>query len=129
MKNWIVVLGLLVLMLMSGCNEQWGEGDTPANWQESFGNSNLARLNFLQSQVIKRQEAALYGYKDPNGVVRVGLIEQLGVLEKQNDAQHKKIGETQISFQERIKGLEALKLPKDHSGKDSKVAELNEVAE
>lgn len=37
----------------------WGNGDPPAEHQEFFGNDNLSRLCFVQTQTINRQGQAL----------------------------------------------------------------------
>ena len=37
----------------------WGKGDLPADFVENFGNSNLARLSFAQSEMINRHEMAI----------------------------------------------------------------------
>ena len=33
----------------------WGKGDPPANWQKYFGNDNMARLNYIQTQTANKQ--------------------------------------------------------------------------
>ena len=51
----------------------WGQGNPPDNWQFFFGNENIARLNFVQTQMLNKQEKDM-----------VLLIERVRVLE--NDA-------------------------------------------
>ncbi|MEE9354785.1 MAG: hypothetical protein V3U75_04270 [Methylococcaceae bacterium] len=52
----------------------WGQGDPTAEHQEFFGNGNLSRLCFVQTQTINRQGQALTALalrviklEDPNG--------------------------------------------------------------
>ncbi len=53
-----IILVCLAMAFLSGCTEaeqspkQWGQGDPPVVWQETFGNENLARLNYVQSKII-----------------------------------------------------------------------------
>jgi len=56
MKHGIVILTMFCVMLVSGCNEtqKFGQGDPPVEWQETFGNDNLARLNFVQVQTLNQ---------------------------------------------------------------------------
>lgn len=68
----LITVVILALVFMAGCQEEqgkWGKGDPPDGWQVSFGNDNIARLNFLQSQLIDSQQKLLYGYNhtDPDG--------------------------------------------------------------
>lgn len=37
----------------------WGQGETPAEWQSWFGNDNMARLNYAQTDRINAQGQAL----------------------------------------------------------------------
>ena len=60
------LLFLVVLMIiLSGCQVEvipdkvWGQGDLPEDWQEFFGNENMARLNFVQTQSINNQGKAI----------------------------------------------------------------------
>ncbi len=65
----------------------WGKGDLPAEYQEFFGDSNGARLDFMQNQVIENQGKilkiiavrllALEGV-DPNDMPVVGLKDGVG---------------------------------------------------
>lgn len=60
-----IILLILVLTLVFGCNEQqatqkvWGQGDLPTEWQGFFGESNVARLGFVQTRAINRQGQAI----------------------------------------------------------------------
>ena len=90
---WMITI-VLMFAMSSGCNEaqqQWGRGELPAQWQGFFGNSNNSRLDFVQSKVIDRQAAMIYGIdvKDPNGQVvhKAGLIERVRALEAENPAE------------------------------------------
>ncbi len=49
---------------------QWGNGDPPAEYQEFFGNSNGARLDFVQNQAI-----------DKHGLIIVEIAKRLLMLE------------------------------------------------
>lgn len=49
MKKLIVIA---VMLALCGCQEQWGQGDPDPLWQGYFGNSNLSRLNFKQTDTI-----------------------------------------------------------------------------
>ncbi|KKL66275.1 hypothetical protein LCGC14_2146590 [marine sediment metagenome] len=51
----------------------WGQGNPPDNWQSFFGNENIARLNFVQTQMLNKQEKDM-----------VLLIERVRVLEDAN---------------------------------------------
>jgi len=58
----IVVVVLILLTCLAGCNEPqkiWGQGETTPEYQEMFGNDNMARLNFEQVNIINRHEAIL----------------------------------------------------------------------
>ncbi len=56
MKNVLFIVLLVIALLVSGCNEAkrpvYGQGNPPAEWQVMFGNSNGARLDFIQNQAI-----------------------------------------------------------------------------
>ncbi|KKN74411.1 hypothetical protein LCGC14_0390310 [marine sediment metagenome] len=57
----------LLAVLLFGCQTQqtpqvrkvWGQGDLPADWQGFFGEGNVARLDFIQTQTINRQGQAI----------------------------------------------------------------------
>lgn len=57
------ILSLLAVLLF-GCNEaqqtpRWGQGDLPTEWQGFFGEDNVARLDFVQTQTINRMGQAI----------------------------------------------------------------------
>ena len=64
---------VVVLAALAGCNEEtqskWGKGDPPDQWQETFGNNNTARLDYVQSQLLNSIQRLLIGYNqlDPDG--------------------------------------------------------------
>ncbi len=71
MKRFIeMVLVVMILVALTlvfcGCQETqqsqqkvWGTGDPPVDWQETFGNENMARLNYVQTQRINTQGQAM----------------------------------------------------------------------
>ena len=85
---FIVLAG--IICLLTGCQEQqkvWRQGDPPADYQEFFGNSNTARLNYVQAQILNRHAAELYGVdiNDPNNEQtfhKGGVIKLLITLEE-----------------------------------------------
>lgn len=127
--KWIVVAILAFVILLAGCQKsQWGRGDPPAKWRKTFGNDNMARLNYVQTQRVDEHRAIISGVtiKDPNGqpVRKRGLIERITTLEslfiidanspgkatialaKLNAEQHLKMGKVDIALHKRIKALE-----------------------
>ena len=87
-----ILLLILFVAMLSGCQEaqKWGQGDPPAEWQTMFGNGNLSRLNFVQTDRINKLNA------------------DLEALTELNSEQHKKLGETDIMFHGRIEALEGI---------------------
>ncbi len=90
MRTTIVLLIVLILALLflGGCNEErkvWGQGDPTAEWRGYFGNGNLSRLNFVQTEMMNKQRALIFGLdaKDPDGkpVRKRGFIERITTLE------------------------------------------------
>jgi hypothetical protein len=90
----VIVILVAISFLLCGCQESqqsktWGQGETPAAYQELFGNSNNARLNFVQSERMDQHRALIYGLnvKDANGqpVRKRGLIERVTALEDLKD--------------------------------------------
>ncbi len=88
----MIILMCLALVACGGCEEamqqaKWGQGDPPVEWQNMFGNDNIARLNFVQTQAANQHQAIIYGFeaKDPDGQVvrKRGLIERVITLEGQ----------------------------------------------
>ena len=92
----IVIILTILSLVMCGCEEAqqqrlWGQGDPPADYQRMFGNSNIARLNFVQTNTINEMRAALYGV-DNRGVDgkiehTQGIIERVRALEVENPAE------------------------------------------
>lgn len=79
----LVILGLIALSLLAGCQQDrkvWGKGELPADYQETFGNSNADRLSYIQSKAIDRNTVAIF---DPNGIIAyvVGLEARIKTLE------------------------------------------------
>ena len=76
-----ILLGLS--LLAAGCEKQpkWGQGDPPVEYQVTFGNNNLARLVFLQTERINKQNEVL-----------VNLAERMVELEQchSSKGRHKK---------------------------------------
>ena len=56
----ISIVALMILVLVSGCNETqkvdkvYGKGDLPTGYQEYFGGDNMARLNYMQNGELSR---------------------------------------------------------------------------
>lgn len=99
----LITVVLAVLMLIAGCEEEqvkWGQGDPPEKWQSDFGNDNIARLNFVQSNLIDNHQKLFFGFDQagPDGkpildregkAARVpGLIEYINALEARINALH-----------------------------------------
>lgn len=42
----------------------WGKGDAPTEWQDYFGDDNMARLNYIQTQQINKQGQSLAELKE-----------------------------------------------------------------
>ncbi len=98
-----IFAALAVLAFLYGCETQppqqqvWRQGELPIDWQGFFGDENLSRLGYVQSQKINRYNNLIFGLdtKDPaNGelVHKQGFIERITALE---------------SLEERIERLEA----------------------
>lgn len=89
MRRWILIL--LVAGLVSGCIESeqspqvWGRGDPPVAWRNMFGDDNIARLNFVQTNNINRNQGMIFGIDiegvDGKPVHKRGLIERVTTLE------------------------------------------------
>lgn len=65
MRKLMITLMLICVSLVLGCQENqqerpvWGQGDPPDTWQEQFGNENMARLNFVQTDRINKLGQAM----------------------------------------------------------------------
>lgn len=119
----VMIVLFLISLFASGCNEsqqskKWGEGELPEEWQRYFGNGNNSRLNKVQTDVINKQEAVIYGFSQTASDGKVthieGLIKMVAAIDANmknlielNAKQHKKMGEVDITFQKRIKALES----------------------
>ena len=116
----VVVVLAVIALLACGCQEEqkvWGQGETPVEYQEYFGNSNTARFDYVQNRTINRNSQVIF---DPNGIIvyvakldaRTKTLEianpnaKITAFVSLNSEQHKKIGETQIRSVERITALE-----------------------
>lgn len=59
----VIWLILSITILIYGCQSQqmpaWGEGDPPIEWQGHFGNDNISRLNFIQTDRLNKQGQAM----------------------------------------------------------------------
>jgi len=95
MLTWVICVSLVFVCQKVRKPPQWGNGDPPAQWQEQFGNDNGARLDFIQSRLIENQGKAL-----------TKVVAEIESLKKLNAEQHKKLGETDVKFHERIKAME-----------------------
>lgn len=85
----LILIGItgFLLLVLGGCNEAqisrkvWGQGDLPSDWQDFFGEGNIARLDFVQTQAINKQGQAIAVLAervrkleaDPNDVKKKGL--------------------------------------------------------
>ena len=75
---WSMIVGAC-LGLLCGCEEaqqQWGQGDPPLGWQKDFGNSNIARLDFVQTQMLNKHANEL-----------VQLVDRIKKLEEAQDTE------------------------------------------
>ena len=73
-----VIIVCLIMAFTSGCGQpqqkQWGTGNPPDSWIETFGNDNGARLDWMQSQIIDKLALRVRTLEinqyvpDPNGV-------------------------------------------------------------
>ena len=65
MKDLMIIMLMVVALLFTGCSKkeqtppEWGKGDLPKEYEESFGNSNGARLDYVQNQIIDRHNKIL----------------------------------------------------------------------
>jgi outer membrane murein-binding lipoprotein Lpp len=87
---FIVYILVLLVVLIAGCQvaqrapqtKVWGQGDLPADWQGFFGEDNVARLDYVQTQTINKMGQAIAEL-----AVRVRKLEA-----DPNDAKPKKKG-------------------------------------
>ena len=78
----------------------WGQGDPDPNHIKYFGNGNLSRLCYVQTQAINRQGQ---------------LIRELAAL---NSKQHLRMGKSIIELFDRIRKLEGPNGPKENKTPD-----------
>ncbi len=56
----VFVITMVAILLLAGCQDEqktpptkvYGKGDPSAEWRSYFGNGNMARLNFVQTQTV-----------------------------------------------------------------------------
>ncbi len=58
------ILIVCLFMALTGCKESqqrptWGNGNPPATWQQTFGNDNGARMDFVQMRMLSEQAARI----------------------------------------------------------------------
>ena len=106
LKNICILLAMIlaamitVSVLCGGCQRErkvWGQGEPPAEYTDFFGNDNMARLNFVQTERFN------------------ALNQNLVEFAKENAEQHKMLAEADVYFHERLKVLEAVD-PNDYRG-------------
>ncbi len=123
MRTVFLAIIVMLVVILTGCQES--QSQLPQDWRDVFGNDNISKLNFRQTQALDRHSVMLQGLKvvDPNGepvlkdgkpIRQRGLIERVETLERwlvkietSNAEQHKKLGETDIRFHKRIEALES----------------------
>lgn len=60
----VAIISILLVFLVGGCQEAqqskvWGQGNLPDKWKGFFGDSNAARLDFVQTNAINKQGQAI----------------------------------------------------------------------
>lgn len=88
-RKLTTVFLLAMALVLSSCGKEeprkWGKGEPPAEYQDLFGNSNNARLDFVQTDRINQHQNIIYGFNQqtPDGNVqrKRGLIERITALE------------------------------------------------
>lgn len=60
----VILIVCIFMALTTGCEESqqrptWGNGNPPAAWQETFGNDNGARIDFVQMRMLSEQAARI----------------------------------------------------------------------
>ena len=86
MKTMLWVVMVIAICFVTGCADEqrsdpkvWGQGNPPAEWQKNFGNDNLSRFNFIQTQNMNKIGNAL-----------ADLSERVKVLESPKAEDHSK---------------------------------------
>jgi hypothetical protein len=89
----MVLAAITFSVVCGGCQEErkvWGQGEPPGDYTKWFGNDNMARLNFVQTERLNI------------------LSQQIAALAEQNAAQHKILGESDIDLYGRVRKLEIM---------------------
>ncbi len=60
----VYIVVLIAMLIITGCQEAqqtkvWGKGDLPSEWQGFFGDDNVARLDYVQTQTINNMGQAI----------------------------------------------------------------------
>ena len=113
MTKVLLSLVITALVFVMGCNEsqkQWGEGDPPADYIESFGNENTARLSYVLEQRLIKIQALIHGVdtKDKAGKLishQPGIINYLANFENRLKALEDPNDVRQKSVEKRVKEL------------------------
>lgn len=73
-----IIVGILIVIAITGCQSQtkWGEGDPSLEWQGFFGNTNIARLDFVQTNTINSLGQSLAELTE-----RVRIIEEAAIYD------------------------------------------------
>lgn len=122
---------VIVLLMITGCTssqkaQRWGEGDLPDDWKATFGDDNISRLNFAQTERINQQGQALavivdkikdLEYVDPNVPTleeRIAALEDKQVIDvnelaiavgKLNDVEWQKYADRMTEIEEQDKHI------------------------
>ena len=67
---WILMIACIAL---TGCTETekqpiYGQGNPPAEYQALFGNTNGARLDYMQNRILDQLSKRIARLEDPNEV-------------------------------------------------------------
>lgn len=69
-----VIIVCLIMAFTSGCEEAeqkqstWGNGNPPTSWQETFGNDNGARMDYMQMKILSQMEKRFKVLEDFCGI-------------------------------------------------------------
>lgn len=105
---WVIIILFLFALFSFGCQESqkqpeskvWGKGDPDPNHIKYFGNGNLSRLCYVQTQTINKQAK---------------LITEFVAL---NAKQHQILGKSDIDLYSRVRKLEDPNGPKENKTPD-----------
>ena len=56
MKTWMILV-VVICLGCGGCQEEvkvWGNGDLPVEWSVTFGEENISRLAFVNTQRVNK---------------------------------------------------------------------------